>query len=51
MTEVPLASGSPNTVLEIGTGSEFRTAVLASMAHRVYSVERGMDLSDGLGIS
>lgn len=46
MTEVLLASGSPNTVLEIGTGSRFQTAVLASMARRVYSVERVTDLSE-----
>lgn len=32
-------------VLEIGTGSGFLTALLASMAERVYSVERIRDLS------
>jgi len=46
MTEALLASGSPDTVLEIGTGSGFQTAVLASLARRVYSVERVADLSE-----
>lgn len=45
MTEALLAPGSPDTVLEIGTGSGFQTAVLASLVRRVYSVERVADLS------
>jgi protein-L-isoaspartate(D-aspartate) O-methyltransferase len=40
MTEALLASGDCATVLEIGTGSGFQTAVLASLVRRVYSVER-----------
>jgi len=40
MTEALLAGGRPDTVLEIGTGSGFQTAVLASLVRRVYSVER-----------
>jgi protein-L-isoaspartate(D-aspartate) O-methyltransferase len=40
MTEALLARGTPDTVLEIGTGSGFQTAVLASLVRRVYSVER-----------
>jgi len=45
MTEALLVPGSPDTVLEIGTGSGFQTAVLASLVRRVYSVERVADLS------
>jgi protein-L-isoaspartate(D-aspartate) O-methyltransferase len=33
-------SGSPNSVLEIGTGCGYQTAVLASIFPQVYSVER-----------
>jgi protein-L-isoaspartate(D-aspartate) O-methyltransferase len=40
MTEALLESGDCSTVLEIGTGSGFQTAVLASLVRRVYSVER-----------
>ena len=40
MTEALLEAGRPESVLEIGTGSGFQTAVLASLARRVYSVER-----------
>ena len=40
MTEALLDGGRPDTVLEIGTGSGFQTAVLASLVRRVYSVER-----------
>ncbi|MFE8035481.1 protein-L-isoaspartate(D-aspartate) O-methyltransferase [Thiohalocapsa marina] len=40
MTEVLLAAGDCATVLEIGTGSAFQTAVLASLVRRVYSIER-----------
>lgn len=40
MTEAFLERGRPDTVLEIGTGSGFQTAVLASLVRRVYSVER-----------
>ena len=40
MTEVLLQRGRPDTVLEVGTGSGFQTAVLATLVRRVYSVER-----------
>ncbi len=39
MTEALLLQGT-ETVLEIGTGSGYQTAVLAELAGRVYSVER-----------
>lgn len=44
MTEALLEPGRPSTVLEIGTGSGFQTAVLASLVRRVYSVERVQEL-------
>lgn len=41
MTELLFADGNrPDTVLEIGTGSGYQTAVLAPLVNRVYSVER-----------
>lgn len=40
MTELLLESGPCSTVLEVGTGSGFQTAVLAMLVRRVYSVER-----------
>ncbi|CRI63638.1 putative Protein-L-isoaspartate(D-aspartate) O-methyltransferase [Thiocapsa sp. KS1] len=40
MTQALMESSKPDTVLEIGTGSGFQTAVLASLVRRVYSVER-----------
>lgn len=40
MTELVLGGGSCSTVLEIGTGSGFQTAVLATLVRRVYTVER-----------
>lgn len=39
MTE-QLLIGKPSSVLEIGTGSGYQTAVLAQLVHHVYSVER-----------
>lgn len=44
MTEALLESATPDTVLEIGSGSGFQTAVLASLVRRVYSVERLQEL-------
>ena len=40
MTEALRAAGPLDRVLEIGTGSGYQTAVLASLAKRVYTVER-----------
>ena len=40
MTELLLEGGPLDTVLEIGTGSGYQTAVLARLVKRVYSVER-----------
>jgi len=40
MTQTLLASGPCLTVLEVGTGSGFQTAVLAALVRRVYSIER-----------
>ncbi len=40
-----LAPRSDEKVLEIGTGSGYLTALLASMADRVYSIDRIRDLS------
>ena len=44
MTQALLEHGCPDTVLEIGTGSGFQTAVLAALVRRVYSVERVLEL-------
>jgi protein-L-isoaspartate(D-aspartate) O-methyltransferase len=49
MTEVLLAGGPRATVLEVGTGSGFQTAVLASLVRRVYSVERVAALHEEAG--
>jgi protein-L-isoaspartate(D-aspartate) O-methyltransferase len=43
MTE-KLALGDRQTVLEIGTGSGYQTAVLASLCRRVFSIERHREL-------
>lgn len=41
MTDLVLDDGeTPETVLEIGTGSGYQAAVLSQLAHNVYTVER-----------
>lgn len=40
MTELLLERGPQETVLEIGTGSGYQTAILSRLVKRVYSVER-----------
>lgn len=44
MTQALLEKGPFLTVLEIGTGCGYQTAVLASLVRRVYSIERIRDL-------
>ena len=40
MTELLLAGKEPETVLEVGTGSGYQSAVLGLLVRRVYTVER-----------
>jgi protein-L-isoaspartate(D-aspartate) O-methyltransferase len=40
MTEVVLNGGSPGKILEIGTGSGYQSAILASLVAQVFTVER-----------
>jgi protein-L-isoaspartate(D-aspartate) O-methyltransferase len=40
MTSMLLETGNPSSVLEIGTGCGYQTAVLAQLLPQVYSVER-----------
>lgn len=40
MTEALLQNGIPETVLEVGTGCGYQTAILAQLVSRVYTVER-----------
>ena len=40
MTQALIAGGRPKKVLEVGTGSGYQTAVLASLVDEIYSVER-----------
>lgn len=44
MTEIVLAKGIPDRILEIGTGSGYQAAVLAQLCPKVYTVERIEDL-------
>ena len=46
MTEALLQNGRPETVLEVGTGSGYQTAVLSRLVRRVYTVERIAALSE-----
>jgi len=40
MSELLLADGRPENILEIGTGSGYQTSILAQLTGMVYSVER-----------
>ncbi|HEB94926.1 MAG TPA: protein-L-isoaspartate(D-aspartate) O-methyltransferase [Sedimenticola thiotaurini] len=40
MTELLLEGGALDTVLEVGTGSGYQTAILSPLVRRIYSVER-----------
>ncbi len=40
MSELLLAEGRPDNILEIGTGSGYQTSILAQLTDKVYSVER-----------
>ncbi|MGJ8691975.1 MAG: protein-L-isoaspartate(D-aspartate) O-methyltransferase [Thalassotalea sp.] len=40
MSELILAAGIPNNILEIGTGSGYQTSILGQLIPKVYSVER-----------
>jgi len=40
MSELLLAKGRPENILEIGTGSGYQTSILAQLTDKVYSVER-----------
>ncbi|WP_448551699.1 protein-L-isoaspartate(D-aspartate) O-methyltransferase [Thalassotalea montiporae] len=40
MSELILADGIPENVLEIGTGSGYQTSILAQLVSKVFSVER-----------
>lgn len=40
MSELLLANGIPESILEIGTGSGYQTSILAQLTPKVFSVER-----------
>ncbi len=44
MTEALLAGGTPDKVLEVGTGSGYQAAVLAQLVKEVFTVERIKEL-------
>ena len=46
MTELILSKGTPDSILEVGTGSGYQAAILSRLIKRVYSVERIAVLSN-----
>ncbi|GHE87356.1 protein-L-isoaspartate(D-aspartate) O-methyltransferase [Thalassotalea profundi] len=40
MSELLIAGGTPESILEIGTGSGYQTSILAQLTPKVFSVER-----------
>ncbi|WP_426358271.1 protein-L-isoaspartate(D-aspartate) O-methyltransferase [Pseudocolwellia sp. HL-MZ19] len=40
MSELLVANGTPESILEIGTGSGYQTSILAQLTPKVFSVER-----------
>ncbi|HLA29496.1 MAG TPA: protein-L-isoaspartate(D-aspartate) O-methyltransferase [Pseudomonas sp.] len=46
MSELLLAAGPLDKVLEVGTGSGYQTAILAQLVERVFTVERIQGLQD-----
>ncbi|SFM61400.1 protein-L-isoaspartate(D-aspartate) O-methyltransferase [Halopseudomonas yangmingensis] len=46
MTELLLAGGPLDKVLEVGTGSGYQTAILAQVVERVFTVERILPLQE-----
>jgi len=40
MSELLIADGTPSSILEIGTGSGYQSAILAQLTPKVFSVER-----------
>lgn len=40
MSELLIADGIPDSILEIGTGSGYQTSILAQLTEKVFSVER-----------